>query len=283
MQETFQQPLPTLTRQRTRSAPALAYVALGARSDPALLLLHGVGSASDTWTDLVPLLPAGYRVVAPDYRGHGLSDVPVGPYDVDDFVGDVVRLLDELTIPAAHIVGFSLGALIAQATALAHPERVLSLVLLNSIASRTPEEEARALDRLEFIRATHPIESSIASAARWFTPAFLNEHPERVARETELVARVDHPGYAASYEVLATTDLGEAPAAIRVPTLIVTGECDQGSTPAMSAHLASLIPNARLEIRPGLKHYLHVEDAPTIATLIAGFLADHRSSTAPPR
>ncbi len=263
-----------VVKRRTRSAPRLAYSLTGPVDAPCVVLLHGVGSSSDTWGELRRHLDPGFRYLAPDYRGHGASEAGVLPYALDDFVADHFRLLDELGISAAHIVGFSIGAIFAQSIARARPERTRSLVLLNSIGGRTEAERQRALARLEVIRSTPPAAIAEDSLKRWFTPAFLAARPDLAEAERAIVA-ANVPGpYAASYQVLATTDeLGEAHR-IKLPTLIVTGELDEGSTPKMSRQLHAAIAGSRLNIRPGLKHYLHIEDAEALGALITDFLRE---------
>jgi pimeloyl-ACP methyl ester carboxylesterase len=217
-------------------------------------------------------LHLGRRLIAADLRGHGRSEAGTIPYKLSDFVDDHVRLLDELDLQTVPVVGFSLGAVIAQAIALAHPERVSSLVLLNCIGGRTGPEQARALERLEVIRTTDPAIGVRQSLERWFTPAFLQSQPALCDREAAIVSVTPRVPYGAAYEVLATTDLIDEISAISCPTLLITGEHDVGSTPRMSAEMQARIPGAELVVVPGLKHYLHVEAAASLAELISDFL-----------
>lgn len=279
MQETSLPPLPPL--RRTESEPAIAYRvrpaadAGEADAGETVVLLHGVGSSSATWAALVPLLDAHYTLVMPDYRGHGGSDAPEPPYDVAGFVADLERLLAELGDPRVHLVGFSIGAIFAQAYAVAHPDQVASLVLLNSIAGRTPEERGRAAERAAHIRATDPPTVAAGSVERWFTPAFAAARPDVVAHELAIVSATRHGPYAAAYDVLAGTDLLEEAAQIASPVLLVTGENDRGSTPRMSQALHERIPGSRLVVVDGRQHYLHLEVPQRIASLVNGHLADH--------
>lgn len=259
-------------RAVTASAPGLAYFDDAARA-PAVLFAHGVGSSAATWRELFTRLP-GYRLIASDMRGHGRSSVPAGPYTLDDLVRDQVRVMDELALDTVHFVGFSIGALIGQALALAHPQRVASLTLLSGITGRTPEEAARAAARLEVIRSSAPADVARGSVARWFTPAFAERRPGLVADEVAIVSATDPLGYAASYEVLAGSDLIDRIHAIAVPTLVATGEHDIGSTPRMSARMHERIAGSRLTILPGLKHYIHIEGSDAVADLLAGFLGE---------
>lgn len=271
----MQETIPTdREKHHTASVPRIAYRLSGPAGAPCVVLLHGVGSSSDTWDRLLPFLPRGFRYLTPDYRGHGASEAGEVPYILADFVADHFRLLDELGIEAAHIIGFSIGAIFAQAITRTAPERTLSLVLLNSIGGRTEAEKARALTRLEVIATTPPPELAEGSLKRWFTAEFLASDPAVADAERAIVAANRPAPYAASYAVLATTDELDLAHKIAAPTLIITGEFDEGSTPEMSRKLNAAIAGSRLEIRPGLKHYLHIEDAEALGRLITDFLGE---------
>jgi pimeloyl-ACP methyl ester carboxylesterase len=259
--------------------PAIAYTDTGGPGQP-VVFVHGVGSSSATWRELFAAMPPGYRLIAADLRGHGRSEPVPGPYRLADFVADHLRLLDELGLDAVPVVGFSLGALIGQAIALARPGRTSALVLLNGVGARTQAERDRALARLEVIRASPPAEVARASATRWFTDSFAAGAPALVADEVAIVSSVNPASYAAAYEVLATGDLIAEVGAISCPVLVVTGEGDVGSTPRMSAEIHARIAGSQLVIVPAMKHYLHREGPGVVAGLISEFLA---SSGAPAR
>jgi pimeloyl-ACP methyl ester carboxylesterase len=263
------------TREFSASRPTIAYVRRDGTGDECVLLLHGVGSSASTWHRLLPLIDERFTVIAPDYRGHGESEVAPVPYVLDDFVGDAVRLLDELGLDRVHVVGFSIGAIFAEALAIEYPDRVAALVLLNSIGSRTDAEAERALVRLDVIRSTPPALGAPASVERWFTEGFRRDHPDDVAAELAIVSSTPHEAYAASYEVLATTDLIDSVDEILSPVLLITGENDVGSTPRMSQAVHERIPGSHLVVIDGLQHYLHVEVAERIADLVNDFLGSH--------
>lgn len=269
MQQTTSDPS---SRAFSTTQPRLAYTLHGRADGTPVAMLHGVGSSASTWNQLRAHLGDNLLIVAIDYRGHGASAPDAGPLEVSTFVGDHLRVLDELGIESAHVIGFSVGAIFAQAIAVSHPERTRSIILLNSIAGRTEAEQSRALARLEVIRTTPPAESAAGSIRRWFTADFIAARPDLVAAEQAIVSAVDHPSYAATYQVLATTEvIGEAHR-VSVPTLIVTGELDEGSTPAMSTRLHERIGDSRLVVVPGVKHYLHIERAAELAAVITEFL-----------
>jgi 3-oxoadipate enol-lactonase len=221
---------------------------------PALLMLHGVGSSMESFDAMAARLSSRFRVLRYDLRGHGASGKPPGPYSLADYVDDAVDLLDARGISGAHALGFSFGGLIAQALALAAPQRVHRLVLVSSVAGRTPQEQARMHQRAETLDREGATGTVEAALERWFTPAFRERHPEVVeARRARALAN-DPRGYAAAYRVFATSDMDQELAGISAPTLVMTGEHDVGSTPRMARLIHERVAGSRLEILDGLRH-----------------------------
>ena len=104
-------------------------------SGPPLVLIHGVGSSLRSWDHVVDRLRDAYRVLRYDTLGHGNSEKPDGPYALDDYVSELLALLDAEGIERANIVGSSFGGMIAQAFAIAHQERVATVAFLSAVAA----------------------------------------------------------------------------------------------------------------------------------------------------
>lgn len=234
------------------------------------VLVHGVGSNLTAWDDVAAALARHAPVVRYDLRGHGGSPRRDVPYRLDDFVADHAEVMAGLGIDRAHLVGFSLGGLIAQAVALRAPKSVDRLVLVGAVAGRTPEERTAVSERLGALRRSG---GAPTNAERWFSPQFLREHPERVAANLARQATADPDGYAAAYEVLATNDLVEELARIGAPTLAMTGEFDVGSPPHMSRTIAERVRDGRVVILAGRKHAVLDEIPDRVATEILHFTA----------
>lgn len=240
-------------------------------SGPAVVLVHGVGASLDSWDGIVARLDDRFTITRADLRGHGTSGL-ITQCRMSDFVDDVVTVLDDGQVGRFHLVGFSLGGLIAQHVALAHPERVLTLSLISTVSGRSDEERARVLERARLIRQ-NGIESVVRAAEdRWFSPAFKARHPEMVAHRLEQLTANDHASYAAAYEVFAEADRGLEVERIAVPTLVVTGEQDIGSNPRMARLLHDKIAGSELHILPEYRHSILLEAPNEVADLLLDFL-----------
>lgn len=242
--------------------------------DPAgatpLVFVHGVGSSADSWSDLCARLPADRPRVRYDLRGHGSSYAPPGPWSIDDFVGDHLRLLDRLGVHTADTVGFSLGGLIAQRVAIVRPHAVRRLVVIGAVAGRTQDEAARVLARSAMVEAEGPGGVAAQSVERWYTTQYLDAHPGIAASTVERMARLDATAYSHAYRVLATTDLADDLHRISAPVLAMTGQFDVGSPPRMSRLIAERTGGRFVEI-PGVKHEV-IQERPD---LIAKEIIEH--------
>jgi (E)-2-((N-methylformamido)methylene)succinate hydrolase len=241
---------------------------------PDLVLVHGVGGRLEAWDGVVGLLRHRFRIIRSDLRGHGDSDKPPGPYELNDFVVDLVGLLDRLDIATCRLAGFSLGGLVVQGFALVWPDRLERLVLLSTVAGRTVEEKERVLKRLEIVSGGMPEAHFENSVERWFTDEFRAANPDIIARYAERSRSNDLQAYAAAYRVLAMSDVADRLHEIRVPTLVVTGENDIGSNTRMARLMHDRIAAASFHIFPHLRHSILIEAPEQVAAVMEAFLSD---------
>jgi 3-oxoadipate enol-lactonase len=261
--------------QTFRIGPAaLRYRLVGDPAARPLVCVHGVGSYLEAWDEAAEALAQRFRVLTFDLRGHGRSGRPPGPYEIEDFIDDLLALAEHVGMASFHLAGFSLGGLIAQGVAIAHPDRVRSLMLLSTVADRTPDEQARVRQRLKALQETDPNSHHDASLSRWVSEAFQAENPARIAELRRRDAENDPASYAAAYRVLAETDFGPVLGRIGAPTLVVTGAEDQGSTPRMARVMRDRIPGAKLRILPKLRHSILIEAPAVVAGVMLDFLAE---------
>ena len=241
---------------------------------PCLTLIHGVGSCLESWDGVIAELGPGYRFLRYDLRGHGRSARLPGPYRLDDFVDDLRRLLDRLEIARTHLAGFSLGGLIAQAFALAEPQRVEKLVLISTVAGRTANERERVRQRARTLAEQGATTHLAEAVDRWFTADFIARRPEVLEERRRRSLDNDPDCYAAAYRVLAESDLAARLPGIAAPTLVMTGEHDAGSTPRMAGLIAERVPDCRLHVLPDLKHSVLLEAPDQVSRVMSDFLAE---------
>ncbi len=256
---------------RVRTTDGLINFERSGRGSP-LVLIHGVGASLRSWDDACDALESEFDVIRLDLRGHGASAPIRGEYSIDRFAADVVAVMDETGISRADLVGFSLGGLIAQRLAVGWAGRFSRVVLLSAVAGRTQEERQKVVARLDMIRQGG-IETVLGAAHdRWFTEAFARAHPEVIEQRMEELRQVDIESYLEAYRVFGQTELVDTLHAIVQPTLVMTGEFDQGSNVRMAETMHQLIPNSELRILPGLRHSVLVEASAQVSGHIRKFL-----------
>lgn len=243
---------------------------------PPVLLIHGMGLRRHMWEAQLPPLEKRFMVIRYDMLGHGDSDKPVKTYTMDDLVDQALRLMDTLGLERCALAGFSLGGLIGQAFAVAHPDRISALAILNSAHGRNEEQRKGMMERLDIAIRSGLTATTEAALERWFTADFTKRSPEVIDRVRQWMNANDAEVYPLVYRVLAEGDreLVDAITAIQCPTLALACEEDHGNSPEMAQRMATLIPNARAAIVPRLRHMGLVEDPPAINDILIPFLEE---------
>lgn len=237
-----------------------------------IALIHGVGLDGSMWGPVRNLLEPEYDVHVLELLGHGRRP-PLGPQGVTlaELAADVAEGLE----PNTHLVGFSLGALVAQHLARFRPDLVASLVSVASVCARTPQEQAAVMMRLASAESDFPATVD-ASINRWYPDG--SAVPAAVVEATRTVLQRNDPqSFVACYRVFATADAEIAPELplITVPSHAVTGALDPGSTPQMSARLAAAIPGCTYSVIGGARHMMPVERPHELATTLTAFIKEH--------
>ncbi|MEU1980868.1 alpha/beta fold hydrolase [Nocardia sp. NPDC019395] len=236
---------------------------------PTVVLLHGVGLDHTIWEPVAALLTDRFSVRTPDLPGHGAR-----PPAVDGVsLADLAREIAEEIPPGAHVVGFSLGALIAQHLAVHHREHIATLTSVSSVCRRTEQERQAVLARLARAESDFPasVESSID---RWFTGTDIAA--EWVSRTRKILLANNVRSFLNCYRVFATGDaeIGPHLESITVPALAVTGADDPGSTPEMTNRLAAALPGCRAVVIPATRHMLPLERPRELAEGITTFIGE---------
>jgi 3-oxoadipate enol-lactonase len=224
----------------------------GAADAPVVVFANSIGTTLELWDAQVPAFTRQFRVLRYDQLGHGRSDVPPGPYTVDQLGRELLSLLDELGLEQVSFCGLSLGGAVGMWLGASAPERLDRLVLAGTSAHFAPPE--RWVERAALVRAEGLKPIADATMGRWFTPAFADVPPYRA----QLVATPSE-GYAACCDALAVWDFRASLATIPVPTLVLVGSDDPATTPEQARLIADGVPDAELVVLPHAAHLLNVE------------------------
>jgi len=237
-----------------------------------IVLLHGLGSCGDDWLLQVPAFSTCHRVLTLDLRGHGQSEKPRRPYAIGDLASDVAGLLDHIEAETAHVVGFSHGGTVALQLALDHPDRVGSLVLVNTFARYRPanlRSVIRLLRRLAFLLAGR-MELVGTEVAAGLFPG-----PDQAAQRKATIQRIsrdDRRAYLLAIRALSRHDLRPRLGQITAPTLVILGDRDMTVSPRAGEELARRIPGARLTVIPDSGHATPIDQPEQFNQAVLAFV-----------
>jgi pimeloyl-ACP methyl ester carboxylesterase len=256
---------------------SMYYVEAG-QGEP-LVLIMGLGADHLAWGFQFPAFAERYRVIAFDNRGAGQTDAPDQPYTTRLMAEDTVGLMDRLGIDRAHVLGVSMGGMIAQEIALNHPERVRSLQLHCTLGR--PDRYLRAqVDVGRIQRRTLPREEAMRAGYLWlFAPATYDERPEFV--ETILQNALANPypmsltGFEHQCDAVQAHDTLDRVGAIRHPTLISVADQDILVPPRFSRALAERMSGAKFLLIEGAGHGYFWERPDVFNQMALDFLAAH--------
>jgi pimeloyl-ACP methyl ester carboxylesterase len=249
-----------------------AYQYLQVSGTTPIVFVHGVGLDQNIWGAMLPDF-SGRSTLTYDLLGHGETARPLGDQSFQPFVAQLHSLLQELEIPQMVLAGFSLGGQVAKHFASSYPEMVRALVLISTTYQRTPNEREAMSRRVQQAKAGDQPGLESSALQRWFSPEFLAKNPEVEAQITARLRKNDPVRFLESYELLSNAEDHPVDyAALPMPSLVVTGDGDPGSTPRMAKDMAQAIPNARAVIIPGAKHLGIIEEHRQFSDVVNGFL-----------
>ena len=235
----------------------LYYEEAGPSQAPAVVFAHSVGCSIDIWDAQFAALADRYRCIRYDARGHGGSASVDQPTTMADLAADLAGLLDALGIDSAHIAGLSIGGMTAQTFALAHPARVRGLILVATTAEfPTPEFWQNRADTVRRDGMASVVEQLLP---RWFTPAYMVREPAVIDGYRQRFNATDPIGYGRCCEAIGSFDLRSEVGAIKAPTLIIVGDQDPATPPAMAEYLREQIAGSELIVISGASHVISVE------------------------
>ncbi|MHC4806643.1 MAG: alpha/beta fold hydrolase [Planctomycetota bacterium] len=247
----------------------------GIRGDgPPLVMIMGLAISAQGWFSQVPEFQKRFRCILFDNRGTGDSDKPDSTYTTRIMANDVLGLLDALRISRAHIIGFSLGGLVAQEFVLTYPQKVGKLILsntfskLNSFGRRLLGTWKHSVEKGEFSLFLRDL------LAWLFTPEYIKHHARDLAAFKLAIQGKPHLAAALirQIEAIERHDTSKRLGRIRSPTLVLSAACDRMVPPSRSEELTARIPNATLEILPRGGHAAFIEEPELYNAAVLSFL-----------
>ena len=247
-------------------AAELSYQWDGPEDGPVLVLSHALGTSRAMWDPQVQRLSSRLRLLRFDHRGHGASPVPPGPYRIEDFGRDFLRLLDRLQLERVAFCGLSLGGMVGMWLGANAPERIDRLILCCT-AARMPRPEDFTT------RAARVRQDGLDAIAdqiigRWFTPDFFKLQPQQVASIRRLLVSTNPEGYASSCEALAAMDLRDQLGRITAPTTVMAADQDQSTPIAQAQEIAGGIAGARMTVIARAAHVANIEQPDRVSRVI---------------
>ncbi|MCC5966432.1 MAG: 3-oxoadipate enol-lactonase [Natronohydrobacter sp.] len=249
----------------------LNYALTGPEDGVPVVFSNGLGLSLAMWEPLLPLLPANWRILRYDRRGHGASQVTPPPYTMGQLVRDTESLLDHLGITACVFVGLSLGGMVAQGLAVKRPDLIRALVLSNTAAriatAKIWHERAQLARRGGLAALVEP------SLERWFTPDFRSSPEVGLWREMFLATPLE--GWLGGAQAIAGTDFYTTTAALTLPTLGIAGDRDGSTPPDLVRETTDLIAGSDFALIRKAGHLPHVEQPALYAEILMRFVQEH--------
>ncbi len=264
--------MPTISVNNTQ----LYYKERGS-GDP-LLLLHGLGSSAHDWQLQLNAFALHYRVIAPDMRGHGRSDKPRGPYSVPLFAADAAAFMRALNLPPAHVVGLSMGGMIAFQLAVDAPQLLKSLVVINSASELVPRTWAEKKDLFTRLLIAHLM--GMRKMGQFLGKRLFPEPQQAELRRifAKRWAQNNKRAYLASFHALIGWSVTERLEKIQCPTLVVAGDMDFFPLPYKREYTAK-IPRAKLVVIPNSRHATPVDQPEKFNAVLKTFLTANANKT----
>ena len=228
---------------------------LNLKEDLPIIFIHGVGLNHTMWTPQIDAFKNS--VITYDILGHGKTPLTRENITFDHFSDQLIDLVDDLGIEKFHLVGFSIGSLIARNFACRFNERLKTLTLLCSVFQRSESQQQIVNDRFELSKKRRTLSKQALN--RWFTDDYLKNNPKIYEKITNILDQNNMQNFLKVYELFVNNKDNEEFHKILSETLVITGEGDTGSTPEMSKKLSKVIKNSILKVVPKGKHLCSIE------------------------
>tara|TARA_B100001540_G_C15699504_1_gene593163 strand:- start:180 stop:971 length:792 start_codon:yes stop_codon:yes gene_type:complete len=223
-----------------------------------IIFIHGVGLTKEIWFPQIEFFKE-HSILTYDLIGHGKTPLLKNQLNFEDFVKQLLNLINELNFDKIHLVGFSLGSLIARHFASQHHDKLCSLNLHCSIYKRSIDQKRIVENRFELIKTNKPA-SRVSALRRWFSEEFIKNNKEIYDKVYSTLEQNDLKNFIKAYKLFVFyEDNDDVLKNIKINTLVTTGQFDVGSTTDMGKNLSAMIKDSEFkEIKNG-KHLCNIE------------------------
>ena len=243
-------------------------------SGPWITLSHSLAADCGMWDAQMETLNQHFTVLRYDTRGHGQTQATSGPYTLDQLSDDVYQLLKHLGIQKTHWLGLSLGGMIGQTFAIQHPEMIDHAVIADSSGKVAPAAVVAWGERAALARQNGMQVLVQPTLQRWFTDDFSSKNPTLMAEIGQMIAATTVDGYAGCCAAIAQLNTLDQLRALRLPCLILVGEQDMGTPPAMSELIQQHWPSSQLKVLSNAAHIANIEQAQAFTDAVMDFCID---------
>jgi len=237
-----------------------------------IVFIHGVGLTHEIWKPQINFFN-NRTTLSYDILGHGKTPLKKSNISFDDFSEQLINLINELKFDKIHLVGFSIGSLVARNFATKYNDKLQSLTLLGSTYKRSEEQQKIVNDRFNLAKKTPKL--SRQALKRWFTDKYLEENSNTYEKICSILEANNMESFLKVYELFVFHKNDEKFDEIKVNALVMTGENDIGSTTEMSKNLNNLIKNSQYKVIKNGKHLCGIECADEVNMAIKNFIENN--------
>ncbi|HEY4134866.1 MAG TPA: alpha/beta fold hydrolase [Alphaproteobacteria bacterium] len=250
--------------------PALTTHISGKLDQPALVVLHAIGTDARLWTKQADHLDSVRRIIAVEFPGHGGSPLPDGNETIERYADYVIHTLDQMGVREFDLLGLSLGGMVAVALTLAHPERVRRLIICDTRLD-VPEQYYAMWDLLVEMAQTQGMDTvADFMVKRWFGDGKRAENPQ-IDEIREQLRQTSVNGFVTAARAIQKLDLLPQVGKLNVPTLFLVGSED-GALPDLMSHMHGEVADSQLAVLPDAGHLSNVDQAQAFTQAVRDFL-----------
>jgi 3-oxoadipate enol-lactonase len=245
----------------------------GREGAPWLVLSHSLACSVRMWDPQIAALKDRYRILAYDTRGHGGSEAPKGAYTLELLADDLKALIDHVGAKNPHYCGLSMGGMIGQTFALKYPGVFRTLMLADTTSRYPAEAWPLWQERIKIAEEKGMAPLVEPTLQRWFTEPFRKSNPAPVAAIGKLIASTPVAGYVGCCHAIPKINLTARLKEIKCPVLVICGEQDPGTPPAMAREIHDNAPGSKLVMIPQAAHLSNLEQPAAFTKAMRDFLA----------